>query len=204
MGNRRFLVFVVVALVLLMTPMCAHAAWVKVCIDHGHGGSDPGAVALGDYEKTFNLDIGLRARTVFQSDAITVVMTRTTDVAVSLQGRCDIANNNGVNRFISTHCNAGGGTGTETYAYASGTESAHLAGHVQSEMVAHMATTNRGVKYSGFYVLLHTNMSAVLGEVAFLDTTADNNKLSSTTYRQLAARAYLHGLQASYGQTPHL
>lgn len=204
MGKRRFLVFVVVALVLLMVPMGAHAAWVKVCIDPGHGGSDPGAVALGDSEDNINLDIGLRMRTVFQSDAITVVMTRTTDTYVSLQGRCDISNNNGCARFMCTHCNAGGGTGTETYAYASGGTGAHLAGHVQTEMVAHMATTNRGVKYANFYVLHYTSAPAILGEVAFLDTTADNNKLSSTTYRQLAARAYLHGLQASYGYTPHL
>jgi N-acetylmuramoyl-L-alanine amidase len=203
MGKRRFFVFAIVALVLVMVPMGAQAAWVKVCIDPGHGGSDPGAVALGDQEKVFNLDIGLRMRTLMQNDAVTVVMTRTTDVAVSLQGRCDIANNNGVNRFICTHCNAGGGTGTETYAYASGTESAHLAGHVQSELVAHMGTVNRGVKYSGFYVLVNTNMPAILGEVAFMDTTADNNKLSSPTYRQAAADAYLHGLQAEYGQTPH-
>ena len=205
MGKRRVLVFAVISVVLLIVPMAAFATFsgTKICIDPGHGGSDPGAVALGDYEKDFNLDIGLRARTLFQQDGATIVMTRTTDSTVSLQGRCDIANNNGCDRFVCTHCNAGGGTGTETYCYASGTSAADLASHVQSELCSHMGTVNRGVKVNSFYVLIHTNMAAILGEVAFMDTQADNDKLSSPTYRQEAARAYLHGTQAHYGMTPH-
>jgi hypothetical protein len=130
-------------------------------------------------------------------------MTRTTDVYVSLQGRCDIANNNGCSSFLCTHCNAGGGTGTETFAYASGTTAANLASKVQSELLSHMGTVNRGVKYNNFYVLVNTNMPAILGEVAFIDTQADNDKLSSATYRQEAARAYLHGTQSWYGYSPH-
>lgn len=202
--NRLWLAVVIAALV-LAAPIAAYATFpgTKICIDPGHGGSDPGAVALGDQEKTFNLDIGLRARSLFQQDGATVIMTRTTDTYVSLQGRCDIANNNGCARFLCTHCNAGGGTGTETFAYASGTTAANLASKVQSEMVAHMATTNRGVKYNSFYVLVNTNMPAILCEVAFIDTQPDNDKLSSPTYRQEAARAYLHGTQSHYGMTPH-
>jgi len=196
---------VAIAMIIVAAPMTAHATFpgTKICIDPGHGGSDPGAVALGDEEATFNLDIGLRARSLFQQDGATVYMTRTTDATVSLQGRCDIANNAGCSSFLCTHCNAGGGTGTETFAYASGTTAANLASRVQSELVSHMGTTNRGVKYESFYVLVNTNMPAILGEVAFIDTQADNDKLSSATYRQEAARAYLHGTQSWYGYTPH-
>jgi len=59
------------------------------------------------------------------------------------------------------------------------------------------------VKYNNFYVLIYTNMDAILGEVAFIDTQPDNDKLSSGTYRQEAARAYLHGVQAHRGMSPH-
>ncbi len=205
MGKRTVVMLMVICLAMLLVPMAAFATFsgTKICIDPGHGGSDPGAVALGDEEAPFNLDIGLRARTLFQQDGATIVMTRTTDTDVSLQGRCDIANNNGCDRFISTHCNAGGGTGTETYCYALGGNGEDLATHVQSELISHMSTTNRGVKTANFYVLHYTNMPAILGEVAFIDTQADNDKLSSATYRQEAARAYLHGTQAHYGMTPH-
>ncbi len=205
MGKRRVLILAVISIVLLIVPMAAFATFsgTKMCIDAGHGGSDPGAVAYGDNEKDFNLDIALRMRGLFQQDGATVVMTRTTDTYVSLQGRCDIANNNGAARFLCTHCNAGGGTGTETFAYASGGSAADLASHVQSELCSHMSTTSRGVKYNNFYVLVNTNMPAILGEVAFMDTQPDNDKLSSASYRQEAARAYLHGTQAHYGMTPH-
>lgn len=205
MEKRRVLLYTIIGLILLMAPMAAFATFsgVKICIDPGHGGSDPGAVALGDEEAPFNLDIGLRARTLFQLDGATIVMTRTTDTDVSLQGRCDIANNNGCDRFISTHCNAGGGTGTETYCYALGGQAENLADYVQPELCAHMSTYSRGVKTANYYVLVYTNMPAILGEVAFIDTVADNDKLSSATYRQEAARAYLHGTQSHYGMTPH-
>lgn len=205
MHSKRVWLAVAIAVIIVTAPMAAYAAFpgTKICLDAGHGGSDPGAVALGDQEKVFNLDICLRARSLFQADGATVVMTRTTDVAVSLQGRCDIANNNGCARFIASHCNAGGGTGTETFAYQSGTTSATYAGQVQSELLAHMGTVNRGVKYNSFYVLVHTNMPAILTEVAFIDTQPDNDKLSSATYRQEAARAYLHGTQVHYGYSPH-
>lgn len=205
MQGKTLWLAALIALVVLTAPMAAYATFpgTKICLDAGHGGSDPGAVALGDQEKVFNLDICLRARGLFQADGATVVMTRTTDVAVSLQGRCDIANNNGCARFIASHCNAGGGTGTETFAYASGTTAANMASKVQTELLQHMGTVNRGVKYNSFYVLVHTNMPAILTEVGFMDTQPDNDKLSSPTYRQEAARAYLHGTQSHLGYTPH-
>jgi N-acetylmuramoyl-L-alanine amidase len=196
---------VLIVVVVLAAPMVTFASFggTKICIDAGHGGSDPGACALGDREGDFNLDTALRARSLFQADGATGIMTRTTDGAVSLQGRCDIANNNGAAEFVCTHCNAGGGTGTETFAYASGTPAADMASHVQTELLSHMGTVNRGVKYNNFYVLVNTNMDAILGELAFIDTQADNDKLSSATYRQEAARAYLHGVQAHRGMSPH-
>jgi len=206
MEKRKVYLIAAIALALIIVPITAFATFsgVKICLDPGHGGSDPGAVALGDRESDFNLDICLRARSLFQLDGATIVMTRTSDVDVSLQGRCDIANNNGCNRFECSHCNAGGGTGTETFCYPnSGSTTYDLRDKIQAELVAHMATVNRGVKTADFYVLRNTVMPAILAEVAFIDTQPDNDKLSSPTYRQEAARAYLHGTQSHYGMTPH-
>lgn len=203
---RTALALAVILTVLLSIPVCAHFSGVKICIDPGHGGSDPGAVGQGLHEADINLDISLRARDLMQLDAATVVMTRTTDVYVSLQGRCDIANNAGAARFICSHCNAFNGSayGTETYCHPNDSSTAYdLRNKVQAEMVAHMGTTNRGGKTNTFYVLSYTNMAAILAEVAFIDNAGDAAKLGNPAYRQAAANAYLHGLQSNYGQATH-
>jgi len=179
---------------------------VKICLDAGHGGSDPGAVGYGLEEAAVNLDICLRARSLFQQDGWTIIMTRTTDVYVSLQGRCDYANNNGADRFLCSHCNAfnGAAYGTETFCYGSGSSYSYdFRNKINPEMVSHMGTYNRGVKTANFYVLVNTNMPAILCEVAFIDNAGDAAKLGSASYRQEAARAYLHGTQSHYGISPH-
>ncbi len=189
----------------VLAASCAFAgvAGQKICIDPGHGGSDPGAVGNGLYEDNINLDIGNRMYSLFVADGATTTRTRSTDVYVSLQGRCDVSNNFGANRFECTHCNAGGGVGTETFSYSSTGTAADLRNRVNPEIVAHMGTTNRGVKTAAFYVLVNTTAPAILGEVAFIDNAGDAAKLGNATYRQEAARAYLHGTQSHYGETPH-
>ena len=204
--KKLLVVTLVLAMCLVAVAASAQLSGKKICIDPGHGGSDPGAVGQGLQEKAINLDIGLRARNWLQADGATVVMTRTTDVYVSLQGRCDIANNAGANLFECTHCNAFDGTayGTETFCYGSGSaNSFNLRNRINPEMVAHMGTYNRGLKTASFYVLVNTNMPAILCEVAFIDNAGDAAKLGDASYRQEAGRAYLHGTQSYYGIAPH-
>jgi len=204
--NKVLVALLVLAMCLVAVAAVAHVAGQKICLDPGHGGSDPGAVGQGLYEKTINLDITNRTYTVLVADGASLKRTRSTDVYVSLAGRCTIANDWGANRFVSSHCNAFDGTahGTETYCYSGGSANSYdLRNKVNPEMVAHMATTNRGVKTASFYVLVNTTMPAILGEVAFIDNAGDAAKLATTTYRQLAARAYLHGIQSHYGEVPH-
>ena len=204
---KRALTFGLVVLFVLVTTVAfAHVAGQKICVDPGHGGSDPGAVGQGLYEDNINLNIGLKIQTKLQTDGATVVMTRSTDVYKSLASRVATSNNAGANRFVSTHCNAFDGTahGTETYCYSGGSANSYdLRNKVNPELVSHMGTTNRGVKTASFYVLVYTNAPAILGEVAFIDNAGDAAKLGNDTYRGYAARAYLHGIQSHYGETPH-
>ena len=39
----------------------------KIAIDPGHGGTDPGAIANGIYEKELNLDVALRVEKLLQA-----------------------------------------------------------------------------------------------------------------------------------------
>jgi N-acetylmuramoyl-L-alanine amidase/putative methionine-R-sulfoxide reductase with GAF domain len=53
---------------------------------------------------------------------------------------------------------------------------------------------NRGVKEAQYVVLTGTQMPAVLAEVSFVSSPADENKLQSSEYRQLIAEALYKGL----------
>ncbi|MFA6593400.1 MAG: N-acetylmuramoyl-L-alanine amidase [Bacteroidales bacterium] len=81
-----------------------------VVIDAGHGGHDPGCVS-GDrvtYEKTLTLDIAKKVAEKIRKNypEVKVVLTRSTDVYVTLNDRAEIANRNKANLFISIHINA--------------------------------------------------------------------------------------------------
>jgi N-acetylmuramoyl-L-alanine amidase len=179
-----------------------------IVVDPGHGGHDPGAVANGLYEEQLNLEASLAARDWMELDSSDgngggrwdVHLTRESDVYISLSARCDYANSLGADYFLSIHANAGGGDGTETYAYASGGTADDLAHRVQEEVLTQLGTRDRGVKYESFYVLVHTNMPADLNEMAFLDTWSGNAEvLSDPASLDAVGLAHLHAIQRQTG-----
>ncbi len=179
-----------------------------IVIDPGHGGYDPGAVGNGLYEDELNLEAGLAFRDWLELDSSDtsgggrwdVYMTRESDTYVELSSRCDYANSLGADYFMSIHTNAGGGDGTETYAYASGGTADSLAHDVQDEILDHLGTRDRGVKYESFYVLVNTSMPADLAEMAFIDTWSGNAELlSDPANLDAVGLAHLHAIQRQTG-----
>ncbi len=192
--------------------LAAPSATISVCVDPGHGGSDPGAVANDLEEADVNLATALALRDWLELDtrdtagggAWDVIMTREDDGYVSLSGRTQIANAAGVDYFLSIHANAGGGDGTETYAYKAGTTSDGMAHLVQEELVDMLGTRDRGVKYAEFYVITYTSMPATLTELAFLDTWSGNAELlSDPAVLDDAGLAHLYALQRQVGVAPY-
>ncbi len=114
--NRYIFIFIPLLPILILS-------W-TICLDPGHGGSDPGATGTYYDEKDANLDVANAARIyMVQVPTITNVgMTRESDVYVSLEDRVNYANSNNFDRFISIHHNAYNATvqGTETYCYTYG------------------------------------------------------------------------------------
>src|SRR5690625_1323086 len=90
---------------------------VKIYIDAGHGGHDPGAVANGLREKDLTLKITKHVRDYLKNYNCSVRMSRTNDKTLSLAQRTNDANRWGADFFLSIHINAGGGTGYEDYIY---------------------------------------------------------------------------------------
>ncbi|HBF90316.1 MAG TPA: N-acetylmuramoyl-L-alanine amidase, partial [Hyphomonas atlantica] len=81
-----------------------------VVIDAGHGGKDPGAMAItGGREKDITLRAALTLKKILESDPrYTVRLTRDTDVYVDHEVRVSMARDWGANLFISLHADAAG------------------------------------------------------------------------------------------------
>ena len=72
--------------------------------------------------------------------------------------------------------------GTETWYCAGSSDGKHLAECIQSQIVDHLGTVDRGVKMAtpgknGLYVLTNTDMPAVLVELAFISNEDDEKLL---------------------------
>ncbi|MBT2689205.1 N-acetylmuramoyl-L-alanine amidase [Bacillus sp. ISL-47] len=177
-----------------------------IAIDPGHGGSDPGAIANGIYEKELNLSVGLKVRKILEDKGIQVVMTRTNDTFVSLQGRIDYAVKAKADSFVSIHGNANTSSspnGTETY-YSTAAlntraeNSKKLAGFIQERLHKALGTNDRGIKEAGFHVINKNPLPSVLVELGFLTNAGDAQKLSSDYYRNKAAEAIALGIVDYY------
>ncbi len=156
-----------------------------VAIDAGHNfsGNDTGAYneEYDIREQYITWPIAQMLKLKLEYMGFEVIMTRnnyndniagetTMDI---LLNRAKIANAAAADIFISIHCNAGGGSGVETYCYQKGTEGEVLAELVQDSLAEGTPLIDRGVKTASFVVLKQTAMPAVLVETAFLDTESD-------------------------------
>jgi len=171
---------------------------VRIVIDPGHGGKDPGAVGpSGIKEANINRQVALMVAEKLQKAGLSVKLTRTTDTFVDLQPRCDIANSFGADYFVSIHCNSAGtpeAKGTETYCYKFGGKGEILAKAIQAELIAATGRANRGVKTANFYVLRQTNMPAALTELAFISNPEEERLLGSPDYQEKCATAIAGGI----------
>jgi N-acetylmuramoyl-L-alanine amidase len=169
---------------------------VKICLDPGHGGKDPGAVGpTGLEEANTVLDISHMISAILTSADIEVLMTRTTDVFIELDKRCEIANDWGANYFVSVHLNSNGSTavGVETL-YKSDTAKG-LAVPVQNALVIATEDVDRGLKYrDDLYVLNGTHMPAILVEGGFISHPDTEEKLGSKEYQEIIADAVVEGI----------
>ncbi|MDI6873039.1 MAG: DUF5719 family protein [Actinomycetota bacterium] len=174
----------------------------KFCIDPGHGGSDPGAEGpTGLLEKDVNLKVALRLRDLLVAEGAQVLMTRESDVTVSITQRWQMANAWGADRFISVHHNSidnqpeVNGTETWVYQYAS-EESLKLANAVQAELLAEFGLPNRGVKRTEkFGVLKNTTMPAILTEASFISNPQQEQLLRDDAYLAREAQAIFRGIR---------
>ncbi|RJQ50154.1 MAG: N-acetylmuramoyl-L-alanine amidase [Nitrospiraceae bacterium] len=92
----------------------------RIVIDPGHGGDDPGAIGPnGVQEKDIVLSVGKKLGSILsEQPGVEVVYTRDIDIFIPLNERTEIANSKKADLFISIHANASprkNTRGIETY-----------------------------------------------------------------------------------------
>jgi len=160
-----------------------------VVVDAGHGGKDNGAYRrFGGAEKIATLDVAQRLNRKLRESELKTVMTRSSDVFISLDERVAIENSQKNAIFVSIHFNDSrrrGIHGFETY-YHSG-DSFDLANRIQGKLMTIPHSTNRGVHTANFRVLRLAYYPAVLVECGFLSNRSEGSQARDWEYRELLA-----------------
>ncbi|CAM5780518.1 MULTISPECIES: N-acetylmuramoyl-L-alanine amidase [Brevibacillus] len=172
-----------------------------IVVDAGHGGKDQGAKGVnGNIEKDFTLAVANKlVQLLKQYPEFQVEATRSTDVYLTLDERVVFANERHADLFLSVHANSFTKPttgGTETFYYNA--NSKNLAEVVHRHLQGATQFPNRGVKQTGFYVIKHTTMPAVLTETGFLSNPGENAKLTSPAFQQKVAEALAAAIREYY------
>ncbi|WP_020533593.1 N-acetylmuramoyl-L-alanine amidase [Flexithrix dorotheae] len=176
---------------------------IKVMIDPGHGGKDPGNEASKSSmknEKHLNLEIAMKLGKYIEERIkdTKVIYTRTTDKFVGLDNIVDLANKNKVDVFISIHCNSNPNRaiyGTRTHIHSNSfASSKKLALLVENEFKTRAGRKSRGVMDArdrgyNLQVLQYTTMPGVLVECGFMSNPPEEKYLNSTHGQDLIASA---------------
>ncbi|WP_342780582.1 N-acetylmuramoyl-L-alanine amidase [Bacillus rubiinfantis] len=178
----------------------------KLYLDPGHGGQDPGAQGNGLDEKDITLDIALRLRKILLTDYenVEVKMSRTTDKAVSLSERTSEANKWGADFFLAIHINSNNrtATGYEDYIYsglASSSTTAKYQNMIHAEIIKVNGLKDRGKKQANFHVLRESSMPALLTENGFIDNEHDAALMKKSSWLQDIAQGHANGLAKAFG-----
>nr|WP_253288802.1 peptidoglycan-binding protein [Amphibacillus sp. MSJ-3] len=178
---------------------------VKIFLDPGHGGKDPGASAYGLLEKNVVLDIALKTADILTTQyiGVDVKLSRKTDKFIELVDRAKMANNWGADYFVSFHTNAynGSANGFESYIFNGGVSSTtkQKQKDIHTYLINRIGTNDRGMKQANFSVLRNTNMPALLVEYLFIDNATENTLLKDKSYRNWLGQITAEAIAQSYG-----
>ncbi len=190
---------------------------IKVVIDPGHGGIDPGTehrtANLKD-EKDLVLAISLKVEALINENFnnIKVIQTRNKDVTVSLEQRVAIANAAKGDYFVSIHCNSSEKKhiyGTQMHVHDfTYRKSTKLAQVLDEEFTTRAKRNSKGLFNSkdrrfNLYVLQYTNMPGVLIETGFLSHKAEEEFLNSENGQEIVAAAIFRGIRNFLIQSGH-
>lgn len=197
-GTGRLFRFSIAVLAAGLLSGGAYAKITTVVIDAGHGGKDKGAFWGGVRESHLTLQVAQRTEALLKRRGMRTVMTRRSDVFVSLPSRVATANRQKNAVFVSIHFNACTDSrfrGVETFYW--GPTGKSFATQVQKRLVQQTKTLNRGVKRKGYRVLLQTRCPAILVECGFISHPGERARCRTAAYQQAVAQAICDGVMAA-------
>ncbi|MBQ4383359.1 MAG: N-acetylmuramoyl-L-alanine amidase [Firmicutes bacterium] len=189
-----------------------------IVLDPGCGGTENGNPGIGGvWEKEINLKAALALRKQIEEvhPEIRVVMTRTSDHALTGQERIDLINETKPDLAISLHCDyfAGASERRGTAAFLRNSDGAkikledgkkttvqelarQIAEELQTRAVSALETENRGVSEARYEILNQTTVPVVLIEMAYLTDQSDYDKITSNGYIKAFSEEMTEGINS--------
>ncbi len=194
----RYAILLVVALVIfsLFNTRSSHARTVTkhykpqtVCIDPGHGGTDPGATTTDGTitERDINLIVAQRVQKNLDTDGYRVFMTRTSnDQTLSNHDRYTYCNNQHATIMVSIHHNYFGDSSVDYAAalFYKGQDQA-LATSILNSVATKLGISNDSISQFEDGVLSESKMPAALSEGFFITSDDEYNKLTAPHSQRL-------------------
>ena len=187
-----------------VAPTGANLRGRTLIVDAGHGGDQPGAVAVdGTLEKDVNRRIADRLRAELQSRGAQVIESRPGDRSVSLDERAALADRVSCDLFVSVHADASTSTspnGATVYIARGAYPTSRSVGGAIEARLSQAGLVSRGVREAGFRVLMGHNRPSVLVECGFLTNPGDRALLLTPDHQDRVARAIADGITDILGQ----
>ena len=175
-----------------------------VCVDPGHGGTDPGKVGInGQLEKDINLAIAKKLKTYLEASDVTVVLTRDKDMGLYSSGdahkkmadmkkRCQLIEEAKPDLVISIHQNSyheEAIRGGQVFYYKTSVRGKKLAQILQErfDYVLGDANKRQAKANDNYYLLLHVKEPIIIAECGFLSNWEEAEKLETKEYQDRLA-----------------
>jgi N-acetylmuramoyl-L-alanine amidase len=176
----------------------------KVCLDAGHGGNDPGSAGFGLFEKDIALEVSLKAADILRNKGVDVVLSRTADITLDPEPRIKTINSVNADIVVSVHYNAFDSRtrGFEAvYGKYKNDNSVTLAQCIFDKLkglnlpARRIYSKDNSTGDSDYYFMIRRiEATSVIVESAFIDNSEDNRLLQSIDFRNRNAEAIAKGI----------
>lgn len=183
----------------------------KVVIDAGHGGIDPGKVGINQaLEKDINLQIAKKVKKYLELSDVEVIMIREEDGGLyqedtsnkkvqDMKNRVSLIDSSGADLAVSIHQNSYHEEyvkGAQAFYYATSLQGETIAEVMQETLVETLDKENgrKAKANDSYYLLKKTETPIIIVECGFLSNREEAEKLKEDAYQERMAWAICKGI----------
>ena len=186
-----------------------------IVIDPGHGYGkvagklDPGAIG-NVTEQSVNLAVSKILEQKLTAMGATVVRLKTESEFILTETRPTVARSYGADMFISLHCNSVTNEqahGVEVYYFTPFSQplakyiNDNLVSYYDNKVYADGTNSNRGDKYSYYWVTLQQDFPSVLVEMGFITNERECMVMANPTHQDSIAQSIADGVKAYFARS---